>query len=127
MFEAVSLYKGWRKIASKGDTGSNLKIHQLFTYCFFGIVAGIVGGLLGLGGGFIMGPLFLELGVPPQVGFLLLLVDHNYFALSFTAYKLCVCIQTYVSFAFYISSSSGKRYKFTTTCYFHILCFLDYM
>lgn len=32
-----------------------------------GISAGIVGGLLGLGGGFIMGPLFLELGVPPQV------------------------------------------------------------
>lgn len=31
------------------------------------MVAGIVGGLLGLGGGFIMGPLFLELGVPPQV------------------------------------------------------------
>ncbi|KHG04871.1 hypothetical protein F383_28778 [Gossypium arboreum] len=29
--------------------------------------AGVVGGLLGLGGGFIMGPLFLELGVPPQV------------------------------------------------------------
>lgn len=31
------------------------------------MVAGVVGGLLGLGGGFIMGPLFLELGVPPQV------------------------------------------------------------
>lgn len=71
MFEAVSLYKGWRKIASKGDSGSNLKIHQLLTYCFFGVVAGVVGGLLGLGGGFIMGPLFLELGVPPQVEFLL--------------------------------------------------------
>ncbi|TVU09237.1 hypothetical protein EJB05_42721 [Eragrostis curvula] len=27
----------------------------------------LVGGLLGLGGGFIMGPLFLELGIPPQV------------------------------------------------------------
>lgn len=33
------------------------------------MVAGVVGGLLGLGGGFIMGPLFLELGVPPQVSF----------------------------------------------------------
>ncbi|GFY86376.1 sulfite exporter TauE/SafE family protein [Actinidia rufa] len=29
--------------------------------------SGIVGGLLGLGGGFILGPLFLELGIPPQV------------------------------------------------------------
>ncbi|KAI5340631.1 hypothetical protein L3X38_019905 [Prunus dulcis] len=30
-----------------------------------GIVAGMVGSLLGLGGGFILGPLFLELGIPP--------------------------------------------------------------
>ncbi|CAK9141207.1 unnamed protein product [Ilex paraguariensis] len=66
-FEAISLYKGWRKIESKGDTGTNLQVHQLIVYCFFGLLAGIVGGLLGLGGGFIMGPLFLELGVPPQV------------------------------------------------------------
>ncbi|KAL8537158.1 hypothetical protein ACS0TY_012368 [Phlomoides rotata] len=66
-YEAVSLYKGWRKIGSKGETGTNFKVHQLLTYCFFGILAGLVGGLLGLGGGFIMGPLFLELGVPPQV------------------------------------------------------------
>ncbi|KAE8037895.1 hypothetical protein FH972_010448 [Carpinus fangiana] len=28
---------------------------------------GVVGGLLGLGGGFILGPLFLEQGIPPQV------------------------------------------------------------
>ncbi|KAK8956634.1 hypothetical protein KSP39_PZI000327 [Platanthera zijinensis] len=40
---------------------------QLFLYCCFGVLAGIVGGLLGLGGGFILGPLFLEMGVPPQV------------------------------------------------------------
>ncbi|KAL2544789.1 Sulfite exporter TauE/SafE family protein [Forsythia ovata] len=66
-YESVCLYKGWRKIASKGDEGTNLKVHQLITYCLFGILAGMVGGLLGLGGGFIMGPLFLELGVPPQV------------------------------------------------------------
>ncbi|KAL2516902.1 Sulfite exporter TauE/SafE family protein [Abeliophyllum distichum] len=66
-YEAISLYRGSRKIASKGDAGTNFKVHQLITYCFFGVVAGMVGGLLGLGGGFIMGPLFLELGVPPQV------------------------------------------------------------
>ncbi|CAA3028523.1 sulfite exporter family 3-like [Olea europaea subsp. europaea] len=66
-YEAISLYKGWRKISSKGDYGANLQVHQLITYCFFGVVAGLVGGLLGLGGGFIMGPLFLELGIPPQV------------------------------------------------------------
>ncbi|XWS17737.1 hypothetical protein CRYUN_Cryun33cG0093000 [Craigia yunnanensis] len=67
LYEAVSLYKGRRVIASKGDQGTNWQVHQLATYCAFGVLAGIVGGLLGLGGGFIMGPLFLELGVPPQV------------------------------------------------------------
>ncbi|KAI4380161.1 hypothetical protein MLD38_006382 [Melastoma candidum] len=67
LYEAVSLYKGRRVIASKGDQGTNFKVIQLATYCFFGVMAGVVGGLLGLGGGFIMGPLFLELGIPPQV------------------------------------------------------------
>ncbi|CAI9784840.1 unnamed protein product [Fraxinus pennsylvanica] len=66
-FESICLYKGWRKIASKGDGGSNLKVHKLIIYCLLGVLAGIVGGLLGIGGGAIMGPLFLELGVPPQV------------------------------------------------------------
>eukprot|EP01018_Ginkgo_biloba_P030269 Gb_05099 [translate_table: standard] len=32
-----------------------------------GVIAGMIGGLLGLGGGFIMGPVFLGLGVVPQV------------------------------------------------------------
>jgi uncharacterized membrane protein YfcA len=32
-------------------------------------MAGTVGGMLGLGGGFILGPLFLEMGIPPQVEF----------------------------------------------------------
>ncbi|KAJ8486682.1 hypothetical protein OPV22_019167 [Ensete ventricosum] len=55
LYEAVSLYIGRRKMA------------QLFIYCSSGVVAGVAGGLLGLGGGFILGPLFLELGLPPQV------------------------------------------------------------
>ncbi|KAK9129910.1 hypothetical protein Sjap_010397 [Stephania japonica] len=67
LYEAICLYKGKRVIASIGKETSNWKAHQLVFYCFCGIVAGIVGGLLGLGGGFILGPLFLELGVPPQV------------------------------------------------------------
>jgi len=67
MYEAVSLYKGHRIIASKGTEGTNFRVLQLVIYCLFGILAGVVGGLLGLGGGFIMGPLFLELGIPPQV------------------------------------------------------------
>nr|KJB54850.1 hypothetical protein B456_009G051700 [Gossypium raimondii] len=67
LYEAVSLYKGYRVIASKGEDGTSFRVAQLVTYCAFGVLAGVVGGLLGLGGGFIMGPLFLELGVPPQV------------------------------------------------------------
>ncbi|KAL6524110.1 hypothetical protein OROMI_031205 [Orobanche minor] len=66
-YEAISLYKGSRRLGSKGDEGTDFKVHQLIIYCLFGVLAGMVGGLLGLGGGFIMGPLFLELGVPPQV------------------------------------------------------------
>ncbi|KAG0454643.1 hypothetical protein HPP92_023625 [Vanilla planifolia] len=67
LYEAVSLYKGKRVIASKGAEGTDLKAMKLFMYCLVGILAGMVGGLLGLGGGFILGPLFLELGIPPQV------------------------------------------------------------
>lgn len=54
-------------IASKGKEITNWKIYQILIYCSCGIIAGMVGGLLGLGGGFILGPLFLELGIPPQV------------------------------------------------------------
>ncbi|KAF8393376.1 hypothetical protein HHK36_021619 [Tetracentron sinense] len=67
LYEATSLYKGRRVIASKGEEGTNWRVHQLILYCSCGVLAGIVGGLLGLGGGFILGPLFLELGIPPQV------------------------------------------------------------
>ncbi|XP_029121349.2 sulfite exporter TauE/SafE family protein 3-like [Elaeis guineensis] len=66
-YEAVSLYRGKRVISSKGDEETNWTVLQLLLYCAAGILAGVVGGLLGLGGGFIMGPLFLELGIPPQV------------------------------------------------------------
>ncbi|KAK1367743.1 sulfite exporter TauE/SafE family protein 3-like [Heracleum sosnowskyi] len=67
LYEAVGLYTGRRVIASNGESGTHIRVGQLFVYCFFGVLAGVVGGLLGLGGGFIMAPLFLELGIPPQV------------------------------------------------------------
>jgi uncharacterized membrane protein YfcA len=67
MYEALGLMNGKRVLSSKGTEQTTLKFHQLCIYCFFGVMAGLVGGLLGLGGGFIMGPLFLELGIPPQV------------------------------------------------------------
>ncbi|XP_002521607.2 sulfite exporter TauE/SafE family protein 3 [Ricinus communis] len=67
LFEAICLRKGTRVIASRGKEITNWKYHQILLYCSCGIIAGMVGGLLGLGGGFILGPLFLELGIPPQV------------------------------------------------------------
>ncbi|KAG6501192.1 hypothetical protein ZIOFF_041065 [Zingiber officinale] len=66
-YEAVSLYRGKRTISSKGEAESNYTVRHLVFYCLIGVLAGVVGGLLGLGGGFILGPVFLELGVPPQV------------------------------------------------------------
>lgn len=72
LYEALSLYSGKRVIASKADSGTRPGVKQLIVYCSCGVLAGVVGGLLGLGGGFIMGPLFLELGVPPQVSLLFL-------------------------------------------------------
>ncbi|XP_021298687.1 sulfite exporter TauE/SafE family protein 3-like [Herrania umbratica] len=66
-YEAVCLYKGRRRIASKGDVVAKWRVHKLVIYCAFGVLAGTLGGMLGLGGGFILGPLFLEMGIPPQV------------------------------------------------------------
>ncbi|KAG6792342.1 hypothetical protein POTOM_001487 [Populus tomentosa] len=66
-YVAVGLYKGRRKIASKGEARNNWPLHRLFFYCVTALMAGIGGGMLGLGGGFILGPLFLEMGIPPQV------------------------------------------------------------
>ncbi|KAL5704555.1 hypothetical protein ACHQM5_022963 [Ranunculus cassubicifolius] len=66
-YQAIGLYRGRKIIASMGDTHTDWKVHQLIIYCTCGVLAGLVGGLLGLGGGFILGPVFLELGVLPQV------------------------------------------------------------
>ncbi|CAH1452101.1 unnamed protein product [Lactuca virosa] len=72
-YECVKLYKESKKRKSMGNpesvceaaidwTGPHL------TFCAFcGILGGTVGGLLGSGGGFILGPLLLEIGVMPQV------------------------------------------------------------
>ncbi|XP_066390132.1 sulfite exporter TauE/SafE family protein 3-like [Miscanthus floridulus] len=67
LYEGFGLMSGKRVLSSKGSEQTTMKFHQVVVYGLFGIAAGLVGGLLGLGGGFIMGPLFLELGIPPQV------------------------------------------------------------
>ncbi|KHN06457.1 hypothetical protein glysoja_010801 [Glycine soja] len=66
-YQAMRLYKGQRIIASKGDQQTHWRVLQLIVFCACGILAGTIAGLLGLGGGFILAPLFLGLGIPPQV------------------------------------------------------------
>ncbi|XP_026405826.1 sulfite exporter TauE/SafE family protein 3-like [Papaver somniferum] len=67
LYQAVCFHKGKKVLEPMGEAGTELKVHQLVLYCFLGVLAGMVGGLLGLGGGFILGPMFLQIGVPPQV------------------------------------------------------------
>lgn len=66
LYEAIGLYEGRRVTASKGEEARNCSLQQLAQWCACGIAAG----LLGIDGGFIMGPLFLELGIHPQVIFI---------------------------------------------------------
>ena len=77
IYQAVGLVQGKRVISSRANTQTSLKSH-LVLICFFGVTAGVLGGLLGIGGGVIMGPLFLELGIPPQVDFSYLFISRTY-------------------------------------------------
>ena len=86
LYQAIGLYTGKRVISSKGDVETNWTVLQLITYALCGVLAGVVGGLLGLGGGFILGPLFLELGIPPQVT-----PPHLYISVC-VCVCVCVCI-----------------------------------
>jgi hypothetical protein len=60
IYEAHGLVTGKRVLSSKGSQQGTLKPRQLFVYCLFGIIAGLVGGLLGLGGGFNYGAIVLR-------------------------------------------------------------------
>ncbi|KAM3314049.1 hypothetical protein ACQJBY_033119 [Aegilops geniculata] len=67
MYQAASLVQGKRALSSRANNQTSPKAHQILVYCFFGVTAGVLAGLLGVGGGVVMGPLFLELGIHPQV------------------------------------------------------------
>ncbi|XP_031381770.1 sulfite exporter TauE/SafE family protein 4-like isoform X2 [Punica granatum] len=73
-FEAVKLYREDKKRISTGNMDGRIceaTIHWTAGHIAFcalcGLLGGCVGGLLGSGGGFILGPLLLEIGVIPQV------------------------------------------------------------
>ncbi|KAK9079362.1 hypothetical protein SSX86_001033 [Deinandra increscens subsp. villosa] len=72
-YECVKLYKESKKRKNAGNPESVCEAaidwttpHLIFC-AFCGLLGGTVGGLLGSGGGFILGPLLLEIGVIPQV------------------------------------------------------------
>lgn len=72
-FEAIKLYTENKKRLSSGNTECICEATIKWTplsliFCgLCGVIGGIVGGLLGSGGGFVLGPLLLEIGVIPQV------------------------------------------------------------
>ncbi|KAK8651239.1 hypothetical protein V6N13_140848 [Hibiscus sabdariffa] len=72
-YEAITLYKDHKKRMSTGETETICQASIQWTplniaFCALcGVLGGTVGGLLGSGGGFILGPLLLEIGVIPQV------------------------------------------------------------
>lgn len=72
-YESVKLCKEYKKRTSTGNTESICEASIAWTpihiaFCALcGILGGTVGGLLGSGGGFVLGPLLLEMGVIPQV------------------------------------------------------------
>ncbi|KAI3916590.1 hypothetical protein MKW98_026332 [Papaver atlanticum] len=80
-FEAVKLYKESKERRMNGNMESVCEATiqwsalQLGFCAFAGLLGGTVGGLLGSGGGFILGPLLLELGVIPQVALFLIAVS----------------------------------------------------
>lgn len=63
MYQARALYQG----RAAGSQHTHWPLHHLFLASICSLLAGIVGGLLGTGSGFVMGPLFLEVGIAPQV------------------------------------------------------------
>jgi len=63
LYQARALYQG----RSAGSQHTHWPLHHLFLASICSLLAGIVGGLLGTGSGFVMGPLFLEVGIVPQV------------------------------------------------------------
>ncbi|KAL6637000.1 hypothetical protein ACP70R_024572 [Stipagrostis hirtigluma subsp. patula] len=112
LWEAVQLCKESRTRRMNGnlecvcEASIEWSPAQLIFCAFCGLLGGTVGGLLGSGGGFILGPLLLELGCIPQVAsatatFVMMfssslsVVEFYFlgrFPIPFAAYLICVSI-----------------------------------
>ncbi|TVU45287.1 hypothetical protein EJB05_04769 [Eragrostis curvula] len=112
LWEAVKLCKESRARRMNGNSECVCEASiewspaQLIFCAFCGLLGGTVGGLLGSGGGFILGPLLLELGCIPQVAsatatFVMMfssslsVVEFYFlhrFPMPFAAYLICVSI-----------------------------------
>lgn len=72
-WEAGKLWRESRERRRRGDwecvceASIRWSVPQIFFCAFCGLLGGTVGGLLGSGGGFVLGPLLIEIGVIPQV------------------------------------------------------------
>ena len=72
-YEAVKLYKEQqRRMAIRDpepvcEASIQWNALNIAFFALFGIIGGTVGGLLGSGSGFVLGPLLLEIGVIPEV------------------------------------------------------------
>jgi len=65
IYDAKESSGGW--VPAEGDIKWNQSIYSMVKYPIIATVAGLLGGLLGIGGGMIVSPLLMELGVEPRV------------------------------------------------------------
>merc|ERR1719385_324568 len=65
IYDAKEQSGGW--VPSEGDIKWNESIYSMIKYPLIATAAGTLGGLLGIGGGMIVSPLLMELGVLPTV------------------------------------------------------------
>ncbi|KAK9666156.1 hypothetical protein RND81_14G164900 [Saponaria officinalis] len=68
LYQALALFRkrGVDNSTEEADA-SCMTSRQIIFSALIALLAGTLGGLLGLGGGFLLGPLFLEIGIIPQV------------------------------------------------------------
>lgn len=69
---AYLLNQTWQERVKHGyhflDTDVQFSVEQIKKFPLVALLAGLAAGMLGIGGGMVIGPLFIEIGMEPQVG-----------------------------------------------------------